>query len=98
ESLNQTLRRFDILTRYSDDAFTVILPCTGEYAPLVASRVEEAVAGSIRKQGVHWGRTSLAVACGWAVSPSEYRQATELTQKAQERCREAQEMPQLKAA
>ncbi len=98
EALKQTLRRVDIVTRYADDAFGVILPFTGEYASLIASRVEDAIAASLRTQGVHWGKTPLWVACGWAVSPSEYRQAAELTQRAQERCREAQEIPQQKAA
>lgn len=97
-TLKQTLRRVDIVTRYTDDTFGVILPFTGEYAPAVAARVEQAIAASLRTLGVHWGKTPLAVVCGWAVSPSEHRQATELTQRAIERCLEAQEMPQQKAA
>ena len=97
-TLRKTLRRVDIVTRYADDSFGLILPFTGEYAPSIAARMENALADTLRNLGVHWGRTPLSVACGWAVSPTEHRTAAELTATAQARCQEAQEMPMLKAA
>ncbi len=98
DTLRKTLRRVDIVTRYAEDAFGLILPFTGEHAPKVAVRVENAVADTLRELGLHWGRAPLSVVCGWAVSPTEQRAGAGLTEKAKARCQEAQEIPLLKAA
>ena len=98
DTLRKTLRRVDIVTRYTEEAFALILPCTGEHAPRIALRMENALADVLRKLGVHWGRAPLSVVCGWAVSPTEHRSGAELTERAKARCQEAQEIPLLKAA
>lgn len=98
DALRKTLRRVDIITRYTDDSFAIILPFTGGDAERVAMRVLSAVGDCLRAHGLHWGKNVVSAQCGWSVSPTDFRQGAELTQSAQARCLEAMEMPLLKAA
>jgi RNA polymerase sigma-B factor len=97
-TLRKALRRVDIITRYSDDTFSVILPFTGSDADRVAMRVLTATSDCLRKMGLHWGKNALSIQCGWAIAPTDCRQGAELTQYAKDRCAQTQELPLLKAA
>jgi RNA polymerase sigma-B factor len=85
EAIGRTVRRVDIVTRYAEDTFALILPHTGAKVEIVAERLREMLRDWLEERNWHTGRAPLVVNLGWAVYPREAGQSAELTALAESR-------------
>ncbi|MCS6777082.1 MAG: sigma-70 family RNA polymerase sigma factor [Chloroherpetonaceae bacterium] len=83
--LQRTVRRVDIVTRFSDETFALILPHTGQNVRVVACRVHRTLSGWLEERGWHAGRAPLKINAGWALYPGEAQHSAELTALAEQR-------------
>ncbi|HZT44295.1 MAG TPA: sigma-70 family RNA polymerase sigma factor [Chthonomonadaceae bacterium] len=77
-TIQETVRRVDILTRYDEDVFALILPFTGENVGIVCSRLTQALNAWLQERGWHATRYPLAFGMGSAVYPRDAAISTEL--------------------
>ncbi len=78
DSIRQTVRRVDILTRYEDDTFALILPNTGQNVTIVTSRVRAALDTLLDAKGWNAGRAPLILHLGAARYPMQAAHAEPL--------------------
>lgn len=97
--LRRSVRRVDILTRYDEQTFALILPFTGESVDVVTRRMEQNMANWLREKGWNLTRQRLTFGIGSAVFPLDSRQPETLSQLACEEAKsERDALPLLKAA
>jgi RNA polymerase sigma-B factor len=75
----RSVRRVDIITRYDDTTFALILPFTGTTVNVVTARIEEALHHWIADKGWNDNRILLTFAIGSAVYPRDARQPAVLS-------------------
>ncbi|HLV79225.1 MAG TPA: sigma-70 family RNA polymerase sigma factor [Chthonomonadaceae bacterium] len=78
DTIQQTVRRVDILTRYEETIFALILPFTGENVGIVCSRLTRALDTWLEERGWHAARYPLVFSLGAAVYPRDAATASEL--------------------
>jgi RNA polymerase sigma-B factor len=78
-TIRQTVRRVDILTRYSSETFALILPFTGQTVQIVHTRLQMALTAWLEDQGWNAGRAPLTLGIGAAIYPQDAEQAGTLT-------------------
>ncbi|HLJ57395.1 MAG TPA: sigma-70 family RNA polymerase sigma factor [Chthonomonadaceae bacterium] len=83
--IRSAIRRHDILTRYDNDMFAVILPFTGRNAIFVANRMSESLAGWIAVQQDPRDAATLMPGVGVALYPFEAEHPVSLADLARER-------------
>jgi RNA polymerase sigma-B factor len=71
-------RRADVVARYEDDVFAILLPHTGHNAVNVAGRLQKTLEGDVFKSGPAGGSISPEVQVAWASYPEQGRGSTEL--------------------
>ncbi len=97
--LRRSVRRVDILTRYDEQTFALILPFTGESVDVVTRRMEQNMAAWLREKGWNLTRQRLTFGIGSAVFPLDSRQPETLSRLAcAESKSERDALPLLKAA
>lgn len=94
EIIRQTVRRVDILTRYSEDTFALILPFTGEKVRVVQARLAVALGDWLEEQGWHAGRAPLRLGLGSAIYPRDAREPAPLAALAQSKSAPSDAAPQ----
>jgi RNA polymerase sigma-B factor len=77
-----TIRRVDIVTRYSAETFGLILPFTGRSVEVVHARVEAALNAWLGERGWDLTRAPLSFDVRTAVYPHDASQAEQLTARA----------------
>src|SRR5262249_42557257 len=92
--IRQTVRRVDIVTRFEDDTFALILPHTGQNVCIVHQRPNTALGDWLEEKGWDTGRCPVTLSFGAAIYPCDTTQASPLTALAQERMAPAQALPQ----
>ena len=92
ETIRNTVRKADIVTRYGPDCFLLILPHTGPNSVIVMERLSAAINGWLAEKGWNRGANGLELTFGAAQYPREAIQATPLIQMALERAAEANEV------
>jgi GGDEF domain-containing protein len=85
QAIRGAIRRPDILTRYDEDMFAVILPFTGQNAVVVADRVSKALSSWLEQQRGLGEACSLTPGTGVAIYPFEAQHPTPLARLAKER-------------
>ena len=80
--IRRCVRRVDILTRYDEATFAVILPFTGATVHVVTARIESALAEWTQEKGWNRERRLLAYGVGSAVYPHDARQPAALSNMA----------------
>lgn len=83
-AIRSVVRRSDIVTRYAEDTFGLILPHTGATVDVVAARLREALYDFLHQRSWHTGRSPLAPGLGWAVYPSDATRSAPLATLAEE--------------
>ena len=76
----RSIRRVDIITRYDDTTFALILPFTGATVNVVTARIDEAMHRWIADKGWNADRRLLTYAVGSAVYPRDTRQPAILSE------------------
>jgi RNA polymerase sigma-B factor len=67
--LRAGVRRVDIVTRFDEETFALILPHTGEQVTVVEARLSKAVGAFLVEEGLHQGRSPVELWVGSAVYP-----------------------------
>lgn len=91
--LGQCVRRVDIVTRYSEDIFALILPRTGGNVCIVTERVSVALTDWLAEKGWDTGRGRIVFTIGSAVYSRKPAQSISLTEEALQRAELKQETP-----
>ncbi len=76
--IRRTVRRVDILTRYEEDIFALILPHTGENVHIVRNRLILALSAWLREKGWDEGRSPLTFKMGTAIYPRDATHSEQL--------------------
>jgi RNA polymerase sigma-B factor len=76
--IRESVRRVDIVTRYDEEVFGLILPHTGEHARLVAGRLAANLREWIVGEELHAGRAPLALGVSMAAYPRDASSARDL--------------------
>lgn len=84
ETIRKTVRRVDILTRYGENVFALILPHTGKTVEIVRQRLTRALSAWLQEKGWDGGRFPLTMSMGASVYPGEATSAGLLSALAQE--------------
>jgi RNA polymerase sigma-B factor len=85
QTIRGAIRRPDILTRYDEDMFAIILPFTGQNAVVVAERVTKALSAWLEQQNGPGDACMLTPGTGVAIYPFEAEHPTPLATLARER-------------
>jgi len=93
-TIRTTVRRSDIVTRYDQQTFALILPHTGPNVAVVCNRLMRTLAQWLQAHGWHMGRAPLGLGMGMAVYPNEATQTTLLMSLAQDRIALPEALPQ----
>jgi len=88
QAIRSAIRRPDILTRYDEDMFAIILPFTGQNAVIVAERVNKAIQDWLEQQRGPAEGCTLTPGTGVAIYPFEAEHPTPLARLAKERTTE----------
>ena len=97
--LRRSVRRVDILTRYDEQTFALILPFTGESVTVVTTRIEQNMNAWLMEKGWRGLRPLVTFGIGSAVFPRDSRQSETLSRLAcEEAIGERATLPLLKAA
>ncbi len=83
--IRRTIRHHDILTKYENDMFAVILPFTGRNAIAIAERLDLALNAWLAENGAGTGGVTITPGTGVAVYPLEARHPGPLAMLARER-------------
>jgi RNA polymerase sigma-B factor len=78
--IKSSVRKTDILARYDEDVFGLILPRTGEYVQTIAKRIETAMAAPIQIQSGN-ERMAVIVHTAFATYPNQAKSCDELLAK-----------------
>jgi RNA polymerase sigma-B factor len=71
ELIRSVVRKADIVTRFDECAFGLVLPHTGQTVTVVASRLVEALGPWMLEQGHLAGRAPLQLNMGWSTYPDD---------------------------
>lgn len=82
ELIRRAVRRVDIVTRYAEDTFALILPHTGRNAQIVQTRLAATLTQWLTEKGWNQGRTPLVLRIGYALYPQDATLGKELTELA----------------
>ena len=82
--IRRCVRRVDILTRYDEATFAVILPFTGATVNIVTARIENALGEWTQEKGWNKERRLLRYGVGSAVYPHDARQPGALSELARQ--------------
>lgn len=97
--LRRSVRRVDILTRYDEQTFALILPFTGASVDVVTRRIEQNLSEWLAEKGWQGLRPLVTFGVGSAVFPRDSRQSELLSRLAcEEAGGECDTLPLLKAA
>ena len=97
--LRRSVRRVDILTRYDEQTFALILPFTGASVDVVTRRIEQNLGSWLAEKGWQGLRPLVTFGIGSAVFPRDSRQSEPLSRLACEEANgEHDDLPLLKAA
>ena len=80
--IQRCVRRVDIVTRYEENIFAIILPFTGTTVSVVTARINQALEEWITAKGLNANRKLLTYGIGSAVFPRDARQPNALSQMA----------------
>jgi diguanylate cyclase (GGDEF)-like protein len=92
EVIKKTVREIDLLARYGEDTFAVVLPNSdGQGALQIATRIAQAIRAHDFSQDIAAGPKTITVSMGVAWYPRDAFQAKELVKSAQQRLLAAQQ-------
>ena len=77
--IQRSVRRVDIVTRYAENIFALILPFTGTTVSVVTERIDQALEELISAKGWNADRRLLTYGIGSAVYPHDSRQSDALS-------------------
>lgn len=76
--IRESVRRLDILTRYDERSFGLILPHTGQQVEIVAKRLKGTLEAWLAEEGLNSGRTPIRLLIGTACYPNSATCAADL--------------------
>jgi RNA polymerase sigma-B factor len=80
--IRSVVRKADIVTRFGDSAFGLVLPHTGPQVTVVADRLVDALEPWLLEQGHLGGRAPLLLRMGWSTYPHDTSSAEVLVERA----------------
>jgi RNA polymerase sigma-B factor len=85
EIIRSVVRKADIVTRFDDSTFGLVLPHTGTQVTVVADRLTDALGQWMLEQGHLGGRAPLVLRMGWSTFPNDTSSADVLVERALDR-------------